>query len=353
MLPACVPRASEATGSDEPDSVAVAIPTAGAAQPLAANPRRPESLGLDPVALGKRIVSSCGTKVCDAEIVAMRDTEQRWLADHPDDWPASARYDEDGTLDKPEDRLAARWLVAVACEGHGPADPRVSPKLVVTDGAIRALAKTVSSARSLRIVGTLAGNTCQSWRRYEGVFADLATEAILGLDHARRCEIAKLAADPLFDAMARLGYLEALVTNDRVELVVYLHPSRKLVTREESCATSVKVPGRARSLAVKIVGSTKAGTKAAHLDLIWNHPIPAAPSSLTFEWQANTTMRMGSCDEPNPPSVCGSASSTHVSAQLEYVRIVVRGESGRFEQADPTIGLRSRGIDEAGTVYTH
>jgi hypothetical protein len=183
--------------------------------------------------------------------------------------------------------------------------------------------------------------------------SSLATDVITALDPARRCEIAKLAADPLFEAMMRLGYLEEYVTKDRVELVLFLDPSKKLVTGGESCAMTINVPGRAKPLAVKIVGSSKTGTRVAHLDLIWDHAISATPTSLTFKWQANTTIRTGSCDEARPPSPCFGAMSTHLSAQLEYVQIVVRGEEGRFEQAEPTVHLRSRGIDQEGAVYTH
>jgi hypothetical protein len=37
---------------------------------------------------------------------------------------------------------------------------------------------------------------------------------------------------------------------------------------------------------------------------------------------------------------------------LEYVQVVVRGAEGRFNEADATIRLRPRAINEKGAVYT-
>ncbi len=356
---ACVP-ASEPTRPTPPGSVVEAFPLSVLSvlsvpsSPLAPLSRRPESLELDPVALGKLLLSRCGSSSCDSQVATMRDAEWSWLASHPEDWPASALDDEAGTLATAEDRFAARWIVAVACEGSGPADHlRSDPKLDVTEPTIKTLASSVSSARTLRTLATLAGNTCQAWHRYDHVFAGLASEAIMALEPARRCAIAKLAAGPFFEALMKLGRLERYVTKDRAELVLYLHHSKKLVAGGESCALTIDVPARPKPLDVHVVGSGKAGARVAHLDLLWDHPISALPAKLTFEWQANTTATLGSCDEPQPPEICSGRSDTTGRAPLEYVRIVVHSNEGRFDWADATLHLRSRGIDPQGKLYTY
>ena len=174
----------------------------------------------------------------------------------------------------------------------------------------------------------------------------------MALQPARRCEIAKLAAGPFFEALMKLGVLEKFVTKDRAELVLYLHPSQKLVARGEPCAVTLEIPGRAKPVAVQVVGSSKAGTRVPHLDLLWDHPIAALPAQLTFEWHSNTTVRLGSCDELHPPQLCFGRSDTSVAAPMEYVQILVRSHEGRFDEAEATIHLRPRALDRDGTIYT-